>query len=200
MGNKIFEILKFVFFILLLPVVVASTIGFVQGLGALSKETIEFLLYGIVVYLFIHVFIYEPQPVYQYGQNLVTVIFRFFSPLVKVASFLFPIYTILLLIISYFVGLIFKSKDLGNYFMFTISATFTMHMVFTAKILRDKDSNIIKPNYFFAISLIYVINIFILAMMFNLILGEFSFIKFFSTATTLAGNVYRAVFKQLFVP
>ncbi len=200
MGSKILSILKFVFFILLLPLAVASTTAFIQEVNHLPQETIAFLLNGIVVYLFVHLFVYEPRPVYQYGQNLVTAIFQFFAPLVKIASFLLPIYTILLLIGAYFANLIFKRNDIEHYLLFLISASFVMHMVFTAQVLRGKDSNIIKPNYLFSVSLIYVINIFIIAMMFDLILKEFSFAEFFSTATAMTAKVYKAVFNQLFVP
>ena len=193
-------ILKFVFFILLLPFVVTSTIAFIRELNALPSDLVDFFVRGILIYLLIHVFIYEPQGVYQYGQNLVSAVFRFFSPLVKVAPFFLPIYSIIFLIVFYFAMLIFKSADLRHYFMFLVSFTLTMHLVFTAKALRDKDSNAIKPHYFFGISVIYSVNIFILALMFDLILVDFSFPQFFNSATQMTGQIYSAAFHQLFLP
>ena len=198
--NKIMIVLKFIFFILLLPLVITSTIGFVKELNALPLDLTEAFVRGIFIFLIIHLFIYELQIIYQYGQNLVSIIFGFFSPLVKVAPFFLPIYSIIFLIAFYFVNLIFKSPSLGNYFMLFVGFTLAMHLVFTAKVLRGKDPNAIKPNYFFAISLIYVINIFIVAVLFNLILSDFSFANFFRASTSEAADIFKAIFKQLFVP
>lgn len=198
MKDKIAIILKVVFFILLLPVVVSSTKAFIDGLNGLPSDLTEFFIRGILIYLIFHVFIYEPQPVYQYGQNIVSAIFKFFAPLVKVAPFFFPIYSLLSLILFYFGTLIFKSAAVGHWLMFFVSFTLTMHMVFTAKSLRDKDSNAVKPNYFFAMSVIYVVNIFIMALMLDLILKEFSFPTFFNATTQTTGGFYTAIFRQLF--
>ena len=198
--GKIASILKFVFFLLILPLVVGSTIGFIKELRALPADLMDYFVNGVLVYLIIHVFIYEPQPIYQYGQRIVSAIFGFVSPLVKIAPFVLPIYSIIFLILFYFATLIFKSAQWGGYFMFLVSFTLTMHMVFTAKSLREKDSNVVKPNYFFLMSVVYLIDIFILALLLDLILVDFSFSNFFRTATGVTGSVYLAVFKQLFVP
>ncbi|HOW36566.1 MAG TPA: hypothetical protein PL155_09185 [Candidatus Omnitrophota bacterium] len=200
MKDKIINILKFVCFILLLPVVVTGTMAFIKGLEGLPYELTAFFVQGILIYLIIHVFLYEPKPVYQYGQNIMSAIFGFFAPLVKVAPFVLPIYSMIFLILFYLASLIFKSADIGHYFMFLVSFTLTMHMVFTAKALRDKDTNVIKPNYLFAMSLIYVVDISIMALMLGLILADFSFPQFFSETTRMTGSVYHAVFFQLFVP
>ena len=166
----------------------------------LPPELVTNFIRGIVVYLFLYLFLYEFQPVYQYGQNMVTVIFRFFSPLVKVAPFVLPIFSLMALVVFYFSTFIFRSKEIGYAFMFLVSFMFTMHMVSTAKALRSRDNNAAKPDYFFSISLIYAINIFILALMFDLILPDFSFPDFFKTATGMTGHIYKSAFNQLFVP
>lgn len=200
MKDKIINILKFVCFILLLPVVITGTMAFIKGLDGLLYELTSFFVRGILIYLIIHVFLYEPKPVYQYGQNIMSAIFGFFAPLVKVAPFVLPIYSMIFLILFYLASLIFKSADIGHYFMFLVSFTLTMHMVFTAGALREKDKNVVKPDYLFAMSLIYVIDMSIMALMLGLILTDFSFPQFFSETTRMTGNVYHAVFFQLFVP
>ena len=198
--NKITEILKFIFFILLLPLFVASTVGFIKELENLPAGLSLFFQRGILIYLLIHLFIYEPQPLYQYGQNLVIAIFRFFAPLVKVAPFFLPIYSIVILILFYFFDLIFKSPSWENYFMFAFSFTLTMHMVFTAKALRAKDSNVVKPNYFFAMSIIYIVSVFLISLLFGLVSKDFSFPGFFDTTVAMTADVYKTIFHQLFVP
>ncbi len=164
----------------------------------LPSDLRQCFILGILVYLLVHVFIYEPQPIYQYGQNMVTAIFQFFSPLVKVAPLVLPIFSIFFIIALYVGTLVFKSAQLGQGLIFLVGFTLTMHMVMTAKILRNKDSNTIKPNYFFSMSLIYSFNIFILALLFDLALKDFSFYHFFTSATQATGAIYGAVFHQLF--
>ena len=200
MDNKIAAIFKFVLFILLLPVVVGTTVGFVDELSQLPNDLAEVFYRGILFYLLMHIFIVEPKGVFQYGQNVVSSIFKFFAPLVKIAPFVLPIYSFLFLILFYFSSLFFDSRELAGMFMLLVSFTLTMHVVFAAQMLRESDSNAAKPNYFFSISLIYVLNAFLLALMFDLILTDFSFSKFFETLCSIAGGVYSAVFRQLFVP
>lgn len=200
MKNKIADIFKFVFFILLLPLVVTMTVNFMQQLEALPSEYIAYFIRGIAIYLFIHLFIYEPAGVYGYGQKVVGSIFKFFAPLVTVAPFFLPIYSLLLLMLFYFAQLFIKDDRVIYCFMFLVSFTLTMHLVFTAKSLREKDKNASKPNYFFALALIYTVNTFILALMFNLIFEDFSFPQFFLSTTRQAGHIYMSVFRQLFMP
>ena len=200
MKSKITAVLKFIVFLLLLPFVVISTRAFIRELNQLPSDLQESFILGILVYLLVHIFIYEPKPIYQYGQNGVTAIFQFFSPIVKVAPFVLPIFSIIFLLLFYFAMLIFDSAKLGQGLIFLVSFTLTMHMVFTAKILRDKDSNVIKPSYFFSMSLVYSFNIFILALLFDLVLTDFSFYQFFMSSTQKTGEIYSSVFRQLFVP
>ena len=199
MGSKITNVLKFLFFVLLLPFVITSTQAFGTQLGELPGRLTEYFMNGILAYLLVHIFIYEPQPIYQYGQNLVSSVFKFFSPFVRIAPFVLPIFSFIFLILFYLASLIFKSQEIQNVLMFFVSFTLAMHMVFTAKAMRDRDTNAAKPNYFFAVSLIYSVNIFMLALAFHLILKDFSFPDFFQSATQETERIYKTVFNQLFV-
>jgi hypothetical protein len=145
-----------------------------------------------------HVFIYEPNGLYRFGQKLLADIFRFFAPLVKVAPFVLPIYSILFLVIFYFVSLVFTYEWVGNSCMFWVSFSLTMHLVFTAKNLRDSDKNAVKPHYLFSMSLIYVLDIFILALILDLVVSPFSFPEFFKSMTHTAEGIYTGIFRQLF--
>ena len=200
MKEKAIEFLKFIFFLLFLPLIVNGTIAFIDQLDTLPQNLRHVFLQGILIYLIFYLFIYEFEPVYQYGQNLVMGIFRFFAPLVRVAPFVLPIFSILFLILFYFSSVFLKSEIIRGTFMFLVSLTLTMHMVFTSKSLRGQDSNAVKPNYLFAFSLIYVVNIFILSLMLDLIFPEFSFYAIFKFATQRTGQIYGTIFRQLFVP
>lgn len=200
MKDKIIEILKFVFFILLLPLVVGSTVGFNYELGNLPEELSSAFIFGMAAYLIFHLFIYKPQGAYQYGQGLVSGVFKFFAPLVEVASFLIPIYAFIGLIGLAAAVLGFHSAKMGWYCMVFIGMTLTMHLIFASEALQAKEQSVLRPNYFFSISLIYIINIFIVAAVFYLVLKDFSFADFFGTAKGITLHAYRRVFNQLFVP
>ncbi len=200
MGNKIVDVLKFIFFILLIPVTVGSSLGFLKGLQAINTTCLNSFSLGAVVFLFVYLFLLEPQGVYDYGQKIMGDIFRFFAPLVEVAPFFLPVYSLLILIAFFFASFFPNLKGYAPYFMFFISFTLMMHFVFTAKTLREKDGSVLKPNYFFEFSLIYIVNLSILASLFGLVFSDFSSAEFFSTIADVTSKVYTGIFNQLFVP
>ncbi len=199
MANKLSSILKLIFAILLLAVVIACSIAFSREIMVLNKLTISCFLWGIFSFLIIYHLIWEPEVVYIKGQRVVEIVFRFFAPLVKVASFCLPIYTLFILIAYWLLSLLFTGlKDLGNYFIFFASFFLAMHIVFTAKSLKSRQSDFLKANYFFAMELIYLINIAIIAGLFNLILPDFSFLDFFRASCQNTQSIFLPVFRQLF--
>ncbi len=200
MDNKITAIIKFVLFILLLPVVAMATISFMSELQTLPKDLTSAALAGILVFLVIHLFIYELQPFYQYGQSLVASMFRFFPPLIKTMPFLLPVFSILFLVLFYFLTVVVTMKGIGNFLFFLSSFTLIMHLVFTAKTLREKDNNAVKPDYFFAMCIIYIAILSLIAFLLALIVKDFSFANFFIVTLAETAKIYQSLFEQLFVP
>ena len=199
MRNNIFNILKFIIFVVIIPVIVATVVSFSRQLHFLPGKHMAVFNWGIVVFLIIHLLVAEWRGAYRYGQKMVSDIFRFFSPLVNVAPYLLPIYSILALIALYFLHFFRNSPPwLDRALLFAVSFTFTMHLVFTARDLREKDNNVVKPNYFFSLALIYLINIFILALLLDLVSEKFSFLDFFNEVSQITGQTYRAMWRQLF--
>ncbi len=198
--NAVAGFIKFILFVLLLPVLAATVLGFNNELSKMPQDFYATFLKGIFIYLLIHLFVVEPEPVYEYGHKIMQSIFKFVEPLVEVAPFFLPIYSLLLLVLFYFTNLFVKNDFLPYVFVFLISFTLTMHMVFTARRLREEDNNAAKASYLFFMSLIVIVNVFILAMMFNLIFQDFSFPDFFKFATEKSAAVYTRIFRQLFVP
>jgi len=198
--EKIAESLKFLFFVLLIPVAIGVTAGFLHQFQTIKEVDQNGFLLGVSAFLIIYLFVYEPQGIYQYGYDLVGNVFQFFAPLVKVAPFVLPIYSLFILII-YFFTLFFPSMvGASKYFMFLTGFTLSLHFIFTAKSLRAKDNNIAKAHYLFSMILIYIPNVIILALLFDLIYPEFSFPKLFVVMANLANGVYTSVFNQLFIP
>lgn len=201
MNNKLVNLLKLLFAVVFFPVLIGVSVSFSDELQKLSPRLVTAFVWGIFSYLVIHLLLYEPQPVYQKGQRIVETIFRFFSPLVKLASFFLPIFSILTLT-AYYILLTFLGDkfrfEYHIYFMFLTSFFMVLHIVFTAAALKGRQSDFLKANYFFAMEFIYIINLGIIAGMFSLVFTEFSFLNFFNGVCSVVSNIFTAVFSQLF--
>ena len=192
------DILKLAIAIILLPVVIGISFGFYSQLGMVEKAIRLNFFFGIFIFLLFYLFLYEPSDIHKKGQRLVQVIFRFFSPLVKVASFCLPIYTILFLLLFVFFSLILKTNNYNYFFAFLIGFSFIFHLVFTAKTLRSKDSFFMFANYMFFMELIYLFNVFLVAFGFHYLLNGFSFVEFYHQTFAVAKDIYVTVIDQLF--
>lgn len=202
-SSEIFErfpgILKFILGILLLPFVYSFTRAFIDEFLLLGRLIQINFLAGIVCFLIIYLFIWEPKIFYKSGQRFLEVIFHFFAGLVKVAPFVLPIYTIILFLLYFLTPFIGKSQELNNYFVLLIGFSTIFHLVFSAESLKSSQAGYLKANYIFGICLIYIINIILLSFGFNLIFKEFSFVTFFNHSFEIAASIFQTIFSQLFL-
>lgn len=190
--------LKLAIGLCLLPALYAVTFCFIGELTKLEGAVARPFVWGIIGFLAIYLFIWEPAIIFKKGQRVLEVIFRFFAPLVKVAPFVLPIYTILISI-GYFIGLNFSGmKELTPLFIFGIGFSLALHLVFSAKTLRAKSGDKLKANYIFGFGCIYILDALLLALFFNLAFEHFSFLAFFNGSYQLSKGICLAVFKQLF--
>lgn len=197
--DRSFGVIKFILGVCLLPLVYSSTNTFLKEF-ALIKDTPQSCFWaGIISFLIIYLFIWEPAPVYAKGHKLLELIFRFFTPLVKVAPYLLPIYTIVLFLLYLPLSLAIKSRWLVEYVVFLFGFTLALHLVFSAKSVRSKKGDFLKANYIFGFSFVWITNVMLLAFFVNLIFKEFSFVNFFNSSFSSAGDIFYAVFKQLFL-
>ncbi len=149
----------------------------------------------MVVYLFI----YEPVRIYNRGHKILENIFRFFAPLVKVAPYLLPIYTIILFPLCGLFLLVSKNSSAIEYFVFLFGFSIALHLVFSAKTLRSRKGDLLKWNYIFGFSFVYIVNLIILAFGLNILFDKFSFVSFCNNSFQVAGSIFHAVFRQLFL-
>ena len=126
------------------------------------------------------------------------VVFSFFKPLVKVAPYLLPIYTIVLAISYILLSYVVKSSNLVNYFIFLFGFSVSLHLILSAKTLRSKKEDFLKGNYIFGFSFVYIVNLAILSFFLNLMFDKFSFVNFSNNSFQIAKNIFGVVFKQLF--
>lgn len=199
LSARAFAVVKFILGVCLLPFVYASTVAFLSEFSTVDKAAQNYFWSGVLVFILIHLIIWEPAIFYLKGQKILEAIFSFFRPLVRVAPYLLPIYVVILFIIYIFSQFIFKSVLLTKYIIFLIGFNMALHIVFSARTLRSKQGDLLKANYLFGFSLIYIINIFLLAFCYNVIFNNFSIFDFISQVSRLSSDIFYTVFKQLFV-
>ena len=191
-------VLKVAATVLVLPVIVAMTAAFQEQVTTLDLALKHALGMGLVTYIILKFFVYDFDHVYKFGQNIVTYCFQFLKPLVNVAPYVLPIYTILALIVFAILNACGRVGDFRPMFYSGIAFTFAMHMILTAQDLYAKDSSPGKPNYFFGMSLVYIFDVFLISLIMHFTLPGFSFVQFFQSLAAMSFQIYKAIFHQLF--
>jgi hypothetical protein len=194
--QKIFGMSKFILGICLLPFVYTASVAFLAEFSLIDVDAQRYFWSGVISMLITYLFIWEPAIVYARGQKLVGIIFNFLKPLVRIAPYVLPVYTIILFFIYLIIASLFV---LGNYFIFLFGLSMALHLIFSAKSLRSKKDGSLKGNYIFGFSLIYIINLALLAFFFSLIFEKFSFVNFCNNSFQIAKSIFGAVVKQLFL-
>ncbi|MBI5050793.1 MAG: hypothetical protein HZC11_07990 [Nitrospirae bacterium] len=118
---------------------------------------------------------------------------------INLAPYLVPIYTILIWLVYLLLSLLYSLERYRNHFLFLIGLSLAFHIIFTAELLKTKQSDLLKSGYLFSISIIYIVNISIIAFCLNLIFPNFSFVEFFKSYYQITGDIYDFVFRQLFL-
>jgi len=197
--QKTFAIIKFLLGVCLLPYLYSSTVSFLKELPFAGTAGQDLFWQGVISFIVIYLFIWEPAVIYAKGQKILEFIFSFFKPLVRVAPYLLPVYTIVLFIIYCIISLFNKSSNLLNYAIFIFGFTLALHLVFSAKSLRSKQGDFLKGNYIFGFSFVYILNISLLALFLNLLFAKFSFVNFTNNSIIGGASITKAIFGQLFI-
>jgi len=199
LSSKVFGIIKFLLGICLLPFVYSSTISFLNELVLIDKIRQDYFWLGIISFLVIYLFVWEPAVIYSKGHKILELVFNFFKPLVRVAPYLLPIYAIIVFVLYQVLSIAITSEWLVRYTVFALGFTVSFHLIFSAKTIRGKKNDFLKSNYIFGFSFVYVLNLILLAIFLNLIFKEFSLVNFFNVFFQTAKDIFNAVFGQLFL-
>lgn len=197
-SNKFVSILKLLIFLFLLPVAVGVSCGFLNTFSTLDKQITDIFWAGVAVFFLVDLVILKLAFFYKKGQRIIEILFYFFAPLVKFAPYVLPIYTILILVFAATLGFF---KDISPYrdtLLFLTGFSIILHFVYTADAMRARQPDFLKASYFFAIVLVFLFNVVILAFALNKVLPEFSFVQFFQNTCTSTKDAYTAIFNQLF--
>ncbi|MDP8260461.1 MAG: hypothetical protein P9L96_05650 [Candidatus Gygaella obscura] len=192
--------LKLILGLLILPFVISVTIVFIKYISQIEKVALSYFINGMVFFLVLYLFVYEPRFFYKKGQHFLEVVFRFFAPLVKTAPYVLPIYVIIFGLLHFVLRLFSDSVYILYYSLFLCSFSLIMHLSFSARILRPKRIEYASiANYIFAISIIYIVNILVFGSILNFMLESFSFSGLFNGSVDLTKAIYSSIFNQLFV-
>lgn len=197
-SNKAFDIIKLVLGVCLLPFVYSSTAAFLRQIAYIDSSLQDYFWFGVVTFIIVYLFVIETGWVYEKGHKLLEVIFSFFQPLVKVAPYLLPVYTIIIFFVYLILSLFTREPWLINYTMFFFGVSLVMHLIFSSKAIRSKKGDLLRSNYIFGFSFIYIINLGIFAFFLNVIFKSFSFVNFCNTAYFIASSIFGVIFSQLF--
>ncbi len=198
MKDRLFSVLKFVLAVLLVPIVIGVTAAFLDGLRATDSRIAAAFGWGAIAYLVVHILFYAPAQVFDAGKKMSEQAVDFVFPLVKVAGFCIPIFTLLSFGLYALVAAARQSADTLPFFVFLASFTFTMHMVFSANALRNKKPGWLKENYLLTIFIIYIACLIIIALVFSFLTPDFALAHFFKRCGHVAGAIYSASWRQLF--
>jgi len=199
LSSKLFGLIKVILAVLILPFVYSSVVAFLNEFIQIDKSLQQIFWNGTITFLVIYLFVWEPSVIYNRGHKLLEIMFSFFKPMVNVAPFLLPIYTILFFIIYGLLSLGIKDNRLIEYTLFLIGFSTILHLVFAAKTIRSKKGDFLKANYIFGFSFIFILNVSLLALGLSLVFNKFSFVNFCNISFTTAKNIFYVVFKQLFL-
>lgn len=199
-SHKFLGMLKFIIGICLLPFIYSVSVSFLNEFNTVEKLFQDYFWAGVLSFTIIYLFIYEPAIIYNKGQKLLGIIFNFFRPLVRVAPYLLPIYTIIIFILYLIFSFALKSKESVGYFIFLLSFSLTLHLIFSAKSVRSKQGDFLKANYIFGFSFVYIIDLLLLSFCLNIMFKDFSFVNFFNNSFQTGKNIVYVIFKQLFIP
>jgi hypothetical protein len=199
LSSKIFGVIKLILAVIILPFVYSSIVSFLNEFAWIDKHLQQIFWNGAITFLAVYLFLWEPAVIYNKGHKLLEIMFSFFKPMVNVAPFLLPMYTILIFIIYGLLSLGIKSNWLIEYMFFLIGFSAILHLVFSAKTIRSKKGDFLKSNYVFGFSFIFILNLTLLALGFSLVFNGYSFVNFCNVTFNIAGNIFHTVFKQLFL-
>ena len=215
--------LRFILGILLLPFTLGVSIALYQQLGVVRSLNNHqlFFLYGVGTYIVIHLVFYRPVFPYVFAHELIHALSTWISggkvksfkatpkggevkttktnSFISLSPYCFPIYTIFLAAVYSISSLFFEVECYVLIFIFLVGFTLIFHLVITIDFLKTKQPDLIKTGYILSLTLIYMANVFILALVLSLIFPDISFINFIQSSVQKTNSIYSAIFRQFFL-
>lgn len=213
-------IIKLFIGVIAVPFAIGVSVSFYNNV-ILIKElagSLKYFLWGISSYVVLHLLFYKPTYLYVLGHEAVhagiawifggkiksfkvsegggSVSTTKSNTVIELSPYFVPIYAIIISVIYFVIA---SSYSVNSaVFIFLIGFALAFHMVSTIEVMKIRQPDIVKSGYFFSIVMVYVLNIFVISLIFALLFQSFSIKKFFVDSRMLSKDIYAAVVKQLF--
>ena len=146
-----------------------------------------------------HLFVYPPKIIYDFGQRIIGKLFSFFVPLRRIMYYCLPFYTVFLFVLFLIFKAVFGYKDSIGYFMFLISFSAAMHLLISSIYLRAESQSIIKGDYFLSLIIVYLFGIILFSGFLSVMGKNFSFAYPIEYGYNFFVDTISSVWRQFFV-
>lgn len=217
------RLFRFIVSLLLIPLCVAVTVSFYNGLisiRTISESGLIFML-GALAYSILHLLLFKLTFLNVLGHEMMHAIATFFSGgkvlsfkistkegsvrsttpnlFVILAPYLIPGYTVFIALLYFVLSFFMDVTRFSAYFIFFIGFTLMFHLTSTAESIRGKQPDLMKTGYLFSISFIYIVNLLIVFLIITLLFKEASFFDFISSSYERSKEFYYSFWRQLFL-
>ena len=175
MRDRILTVLKFVFFIAIIPLLIAVGESFLSALSSLKPVLKNAFYSGTVSYVLFYLFLYDFEPVYLSAKTIVGEAFKFIPPFDKVIVYILPIYVLLLGGAYMLVNGVLNMEPSAKVYFYLMGFLMSLHIISVAKEFQEEDKLGFRPHYFFALSLSFIGTVFIFVLLLHLITPNVSF-------------------------
>ena len=213
-------IIKFIIGVVALPLAYGVTLAFYKNAILISElaKKLDYFIWGIVIYVILHLLFYKPTYFYVLGHEAVHAGMAWIfggkiksfkvsedggavktdksNFVIELAPYFIPIYAIIITAVYFVIASSYAIN--GALFVFLIGFALAFHIISTIEIMKIKQPDIVKSGYFFSIIMVYVINIIVIALIFSLVFPGFSIKKFFIDVWSSSRYIYTAAIRQLF--
>lgn len=197
MGDFLIALFRFLLSVVLLPIGIACTLAFKSHLGDLPANYEDFVLWGLFAVLLTFLFFAKFQTVFTFGQDAMSKVFQFFSPVERIMATIFPFYLMLVLIAFLIVHKFVGNYKFDHYFIFFASFFLGMHALVLAQELQEGEKSVLKPAYLFEYILFLFANITIFILFIDLIIGKWTYGEFFTGMVAHAKEIYLFAINKL---
>ncbi|PIQ82611.1 MAG: hypothetical protein COV76_02720 [Candidatus Omnitrophica bacterium CG11_big_fil_rev_8_21_14_0_20_64_10] len=217
------RIASLLFGFLFIPVHIAYTIAFTHQLLRVhgTQQAELFMLLGVTGYLAWHVLLFEPSRLYVFGHEAIHAIMVWVtggavkefkadakqgsvkhkggaSGPVALAPYVVPFYSILLALGYAFAGMFTNVAAWVKWFFFGLGFTLTFHLVFTVKVLKEKQSDLEVWGRLISLGLIYWGNLSIIVLVMALVAPEIEILGYLREGGERTVALYQLILNQLF--
>jgi len=190
------RVIKILLALILIPLclgAVKALISQIVAMEELSPQQFYFLT-GFISYLVIQVIFFRPIRTYIFGHELThavwsvifggevkdfkvskkggSVLLTKTNFIINLAPYFFPIYTVMVLLIYYGLGIFVEVKPYVSYMLFLLGFTLSFHLALTFYALATKQPDVVKTGVIFSLVVILLINMVVVILVLKVVTPE----------------------------